>query len=136
MTEKNQTQSPANEAWQNVGRQFRSLGESLAAAFKTTWESEETRQHLEEMQTGLEKMANEIGQAVKEAAESEEGQKIKVEAEKAAQSAQAVGRETMDEMRPHLLNAFRKIRTELDQIITGMEQKKASPETPEVESNE
>jgi hypothetical protein len=129
MTEEKQSQSPASEAWQEVGQQFRSLGESLAAAFKTTWESEETRQHLEKMQGGLAAMVDEISQATKNMADTEEAQKVKAEVKKAAQSAQAAGQQTAEEVRPHLLAAFQKIRTELDQIISRMEQEEPASET-------
>jgi hypothetical protein len=114
-------QKSANEAWDEVGRQFRSLGESLASAFKSTWESEETRQHLEKMQGELEGMATEIAKTTKHIVDSEEGQKIKAEAEKAAQSAQAAGQKTAEELRPQLMEALRKVRSELDQIINQVE---------------
>ena len=129
MTEEKQTQPSASDAWHEVGQQFRALGESLAAAFKTTWESEETRQNMEKMQAGLEDMVDEIDQATKKVVDSEEGQKVKAELEKAAQSAQTAGQEAIEEVRPHLLNAFQKIRTELDQIIARMEQEDVASET-------
>jgi uncharacterized membrane protein YccC len=129
MTEEKQTQPSASDAWQEVGQRFRALGESLATAFKTTWESEETRQHLGKMQAGLEEMVDDISQATKKATDSAEGQKVKAEFEKAAQSARAASQEAIEEARPHLLNAFQKIRTELDQIIARMEQEKPAPET-------
>jgi type IV secretory pathway TrbL component len=128
MNEEKEQQTSAGQAWEDVGRQFRSLGESLASAFKSSWESEETRQHLEKMQTELEAMAAEIARSTKEVVDSEEGQKIKAEVEEAAQSARAAGQETAEELRPHLLDAFRRVRSELDQIITRMEreQKKSA----------
>jgi len=111
MTEEKESQASANETWEEVGQQFRSLGESLASAFKTTWESEETRQHLEKMETGLESIVAEISQAAQKMVDTEEAQKVKAEAEKAAHSAQAAGQQTAEEIRPQLLAAFRKIRT-------------------------
>ena len=129
MTEEKESHSSPGEAWHEVGQQLRSLGESLAPAFKATWEGEETRQHLEKMQEGLEVMAAEIGQITKQAAASEEAQKIKIEMEKAAQSAQTAGQQTVDEVRPQLLSAFRTLRTELDQIINRMEEQKPASET-------
>ena len=59
MTEEQTT----HEAWSEVGRQFQSLGESLAEAFRTAWEDEGNRQQLRDLQTGLEKMANDVAQA-------------------------------------------------------------------------
>jgi hypothetical protein len=121
MSEQKEERTSAGQAWEDVGRQFRSLGESLASAFKSSWEKEETRQHLEKMQVELEAMAAEIGRSTKEVADSEEGQKLRAEVEEAAQTARAAGQQTAEELRPHLLDAFRRVRSELDQIITRLE---------------
>jgi uncharacterized membrane protein YccC len=135
MTEEKEGQASANETWEEVGQQFRALGESLASAFKTTWESEETRQHLEKMETGLESIVEEISQAAQKMADSAEAQKVKAEAEKAAHTAQTAGQQTVKEIRPQLLAAFRKIRTELDQMIKRMEaEEQPDPETTGGES--
>ena len=120
--------SSTDQAWQEVGEQFRSLGQSLAAAFKSTWASEETRQHLDKMQAGFETMADELSQVAKTAAGSVEAQKVKSEVEKAAQSAKSAGEQTVEEVRPQLISAFRTIRAELDQIISRLEHE--PPSTP------
>jgi hypothetical protein len=117
MTEEQTT----HEAWCEVGRQFQALGESLAEAFRTAWEDEGNRQHLREMQAGLEKMVDEIGQAIKEAGESPEGQKAREEAKKAAESAKAAGAKTWQDARPHVLFALRSVNAELQKIISQME---------------
>ena len=74
------------EAWYQVGRQFQALGESLATAFRTAWESEENREHLQDMKAGLEAMVDKVGRAVQEANASPEAQKARREVEKAAES--------------------------------------------------
>ena len=129
MTEEKQDQPSARETWQELGQQFRLLGDNLAAALKATWESEETRRHLAEMQAGLEAMTDELNQTTKKMGDSEEVQRIKVEMERAAQSAKASGKQTMTEIRPHLLATFRQIRGELDRLISRMEQEEAASET-------
>jgi hypothetical protein len=122
MTEQpSENKSTAGQAWEEVGQQFRQLGASLASAFKATWENEDTRQHVEEIQGGLEAIVDEISQATKKVAASEEAEKVKVEVKKAAQSAQVAGQEAIDEVRPELLVVFQRIRAELDQIINRME---------------
>ena len=120
----------ASDAWDEVGQHFKSLGESLASAFSATWHSEETREHLKGMQASLETMVDRISQITKEVSESGEAQKVQAEVEKAAQSAKVAGQEAVEEVRPHLLSAFRKIRAELDQMISRMEQEPAAAESP------
>ena len=53
ITEKTEKQT-TDEAWRQVGRQFQTLGESLAEAVRTAWKSEGTRRHVQNMQDGLE----------------------------------------------------------------------------------
>ncbi len=46
-------QQPPAESWQEVGRQFQTMGEGLATVFRTAWEKEENRQHIKDMENGL-----------------------------------------------------------------------------------
>jgi hypothetical protein len=120
----------SDDAWREVGRQFQALGESLATAFRTAWESEENRQHLESMKTGLEAMVNQVGQAIQEASTSPQGQQVRQEVKKAAESARAAGAQTLQDAQPHLLSALRQINAEIQKVISRMEQKPAAPEDP------
>lgn len=112
-----------DEGWDAVGRQFRALGESVAHAFRAAWENEENRQHLRDLQSGLESMANQVGQAVSAAAASPEGQKLRAEAEQAAVSAREAGKQALEDSRPYLLSALRQVNEELDKLIRRMEEK-------------
>lgn len=112
----------AHETWYEVGNQFRVLGESLAQAFRTAWEDEGNRQQLRDMQSGLEAMIGEIGQAMREVGASPEGQQARREAEKAVESARAAGNKALREIRPHLLSALRQVDQELQEMIGRMEE--------------
>lgn len=109
------------EAWR-VARQFKALGEGLAQALRTAWESEEARQHADDLQAGLESLLKQIGQAVKEAAASAEGQRMREEARRTAESARAAGQQTWQSARPHLLNALRQLDAELQKLISRLEE--------------
>jgi len=117
MTEEQTT----HDAWSQVGKQFQSLGESLAEAFRTAWEDEGNRQQLRDLQAGLEKMADDVARAVREAGESPEGQKVHQEVKKAAGSARAAGETAWQDARPHVLSALRSVDAELQKIISRME---------------
>ena len=127
MTEKTEKQT-TDEAWREVGRQFQALGESLAEAFRTAWESEENRRHVENMQEGLEAMIEQVGQALKEADASPEAQKIRGEAEKATESLRAAGEQTWQEVRPHLLSALDQINAQLQKMIGRLKEEEPAPE--------
>ena len=106
-----------NEGWQEVGRQFKALGESLAAALRAGWENEENRTRLQDMQTGLESLVSEVGQAIQETVESPEAGHVKAEAQKAANTVAGVLDETTAEVRPQLVSALRQVNSELQKVI-------------------
>jgi hypothetical protein len=132
MTEKTDKQT-TEEAWREVGKQFQTLGESLAEAFRTAWESEENRRHVQNMQEGLEAMVDHVGRAMKEASASPKGEKIRGEAERAAESLRAAGEQTWQEARPHLLSALTQINAELQKMIARLKEESAS-EAPAAEA--
>ena len=109
------------ETWREVGDQFKALGESLATAFRTAWEKEETREHVRGMKEGLEAMVEQVGRAIEEASASVEGQKMREELERAAESARAAGDKTLQDARPHLISALDTVNAELQKLIRRME---------------
>ena len=132
MTENTEKQV-TDEAWRQVGQQFQTLGESLAETLRTAWESEETRRHVQNMQGGLEAMVNRVDQALKEAIASPQGEKLRTEADKAAESLQAAGEQTWQEVSPHLLSALSQINAELQKMIGRLKGKGVTSETPAAE---
>ena len=114
------TQS-SQDAWQEVGRQVQTLGDSLANAFRTAWQDEENRQRLEEMRSGVESMVSEVGQVLRDYAASPEGEQVKSDVKKAAENLKSAGEQTMTEVRPHLLSALRQVNSELQRMIDRME---------------
>lgn len=119
---------PTTEAWRDVGKQFEALGNSLAAALRAAWHDESTQRGLREMQTGLETMVNQVSQAVKEAAESPDGQKVRTEAERAAQSLRSASEKTWQETKPQVVSALRQFNAELQKAISRLDESK--PDTP------
>lgn len=124
MTEDTEKQ-PTEEAWREVGRQFQTLGESLAEAFRSAWESEETRKHVENMQGGLKAMVNKLDEALKEASATPAAEKLRAEAEKTAESLREAGEKTWQEARPHLMSALEQVNAELQKLIGRLK----APET-------
>jgi len=115
----------AQEAWREVGEHLEALGESLAQAIRTAWEKEDTQQQLESVQGTLRNMADAIDREISEASRSPEAERIREEAEKAAESARSAGRQTWTEARPHVLSALTRVNAELEQLIEGMQREQA-----------
>lgn len=111
------------EAWEEVGRQFQSLGESIAAAFRASAHTAENRQRLEEIRGGLEAMVKDVGQAIKEVSATPEAQQVKHEAGQTAEKLRTAGEETIQDVRPRLVIALRQLNDELQRMIERMEGK-------------
>jgi hypothetical protein len=114
-------QKKTSEAWQEVGRQFKTLGESISQAFRTAWQDEENRRRMEEMRSGLESMVREVGRTIDETAKSPAGQQLRSDAEQAAAKIRDAGEQTVQEIRPHLLDALRQVNAELQKLADRME---------------
>jgi hypothetical protein len=121
-----QTPPAPGDAWRDVGKQFEALGQSLAAAFRAAWESEETRKHTQAMQSGLETMVKEVSRAIQETAASPEGQKARAAARKAAESLRSAGAHTWQEARPHLASTLRQLSADLQKMIVQLEQEESA----------
>lgn len=127
-------QIPA-ESWSEVGKQFKELGQNIAAAFRIAWENEENRQHIKAMREGLESMIVEINELLKQTATIPETLRVREQAQKAAESARLAGQIAFEEARPYLLTALRQLDAELQKLITQMEKEQLSKQAPPVNNH-
>ncbi|MGA9397400.1 MAG: hypothetical protein WBV22_03980 [Anaerolineaceae bacterium] len=111
----------SKESWEEVGRQFEALGRSIANAFSSAWQDPNNRAELEKIKASIKKMADDVEKTVSQAASSEQGQRIKTEAEKAAQSLAESARETYDEVKPQVASALKKAGEELNKLVNRIE---------------
>ncbi len=124
------TSNETTNSWQEVGRQFQALGESLAQAMRASWQHEETQKRVQEMRAGLESMAHDIGKAVEDTANSPEGMKVRADAHRAAESLRTATEQTVQEVRPQLITALQQLNDELQKLINRMGQKETPPTEP------
>lgn len=120
------------ETWSEVGKQFKALGQSIAAAFRIAWEHEENRQHIKAMREGLESMMGEINELLKHTASIPETLRVREQAHKAAESARLAGQIAFEEARPYLLAALRQLDAELQKLIAQMEKEQLSKQASSV----
>lgn len=120
--------STTQSSWGEVGEQFRTLGESIASALRATWEREETRQHVQELQVGLEGLVHNVGQAIDRFGDSSEGQRLRGEAQKATGSARVAGEKAWEDAQPHILSALRQVNAELQKVTGRLEETQAGDE--------
>ncbi|HEX9017540.1 MAG TPA: hypothetical protein VF806_00030, partial [Anaerolineaceae bacterium] len=103
------TETPKGDNWQEVGRQLQELGYSLADAVRAAWAHEETQRRLQEMRTGLESIAHEVGKAIDDTAQSPQGQRVRQNAERAAGTLRDATEQTVQEVRPQLITALEEL---------------------------
>jgi hypothetical protein len=126
----NGPESGQERDWAEIGQHFWVLGESLANVFRAAWQSEENRQQLHKLQTGLQEVAAQMGQTVKEVVESPEFQEARLEVDKATQPAQAAGQRAFHEVQPYLLTGLRQFRSGVDKLISRLEQPASGTDEP------
>ncbi len=134
--EKQTTESAGNrtgtaDSWREVGQQFQALGASLAEALRAAWQSEENRRHLQQMQSGLEAMVNEIGSALQDSTHSPQAQQARSEAARTADTMRQAGEQTFQEIRPQLINALHAVNEELRKLTNRMESANKSEAKPQ-----
>ena len=119
------TEQPPNSkaAWEEVGKQFEALGKSIAGAFGAAWQDPNNRTELEKIKASIKQMADDVENAVSQAANSEKGQQIKTDVEKAAQSLAEGARETYDEVKPQVTSALKQVGDELTRLVNRFEGK-------------
>ncbi len=114
-------QQSTREAWREVGRQFQTLGDSLATAIRAAWQDEGSRQRIEEMRAGVESMVDQVGHVLHEYSNSPQGQQIRSEAKRTADNIRTAGEQTFNDARPHLVSALRQVNNELQRMIDQMD---------------
>ena len=134
-TESQGTQSQQDEsqrqsgstAWNEVGRQFTLLGQTLSDAIRASWHDPENRKRMQAMQGDLQNMAKDVDRAVRDSANSPHVQRARDEANKAASTLRDAGEETVQEVRPHLLAALKQVNEELRKLVDRMENGNSRP---------
>lgn len=124
------TGQSAEQSWREVGKQFEELGATLAQTVRAAWEREDTQQRVQEMQNGLEKMVQEVRGAIDDSMNTPQGQRIREDANRAAASLRTAGEQTVQEVRPQIINALQQLNNELQQWINKMENRTQPPDEP------
>jgi hypothetical protein len=116
-----QARPGTDESWQEVGKQFESLGATLAQALRSTWSRVESNSDAQQVKASLDVLLRDVGKAVEDAAASPDGQKVKAEVHRTAQSLRTAGEQTMEETRPQIISALKTINDELQKLIQKVE---------------
>ena len=120
-----QAEEESTEVWAELGEELKVLGSRLASTVRSVWESEENRKRLQELGSDLEEMVGEVSQAIEARAASAEAQEVRGDIERVAQSARAAGRGALEEARPQLLSALRRVNQELEGLAAKLQEQRS-----------
>ena len=129
-------QTSAADPWNEVGRQFQALGETLGDALRATWEREDNRKYVREISDGLQSMVGEISRAVKDVIGHDNVENIKTEVSKTADTLISAGSQTVEEAKPHLMSALKQVNSELQKMIEKMDKEKKAETSETSETSE
>jgi ElaB/YqjD/DUF883 family membrane-anchored ribosome-binding protein len=116
-----QPKTGTDESWKEVGKQFENLGATLAQALRTTWSKVESNSDAQQVKAGLEALLRDVGKAVEDAVASPDGQKLKEDVNRTAQSLRTAGEQTIEEARPQIISALKQVNDELQKLIQKVE---------------
>ena len=97
-----------------ISEEMKRLGKQLHTTAKAAWESEERREIQAEVISGLNALASEIEKTLKEFRAGPEGQALKAKTRELKEKAQS--EELSKDVRSALLEVFRQINTELENL--------------------
>jgi hypothetical protein len=123
------SQSKANP-WEDVVRDFQSLGRNIASAIQSTLDEEKTKERLQELQTNIETISNQVANSIDEAVHSPKVSSAKKEAEKAVHDARIFGNQAYHEAKPHLVGALESLNRGIEKIIERLNQNDTPPSPP------
>ncbi len=128
MADQKQQPGSSAEAWQEVGQQFKLLGESLSAAIHAAWESEATQQSLRELQTGLRSAVDAVNEmAAKATKPASPPPPLTHEVERFLQVTRKAVAQAGEEERPQLITVLEGVATELQDLVAVLK----TPPPPE-----
>jgi len=121
------TPTKEQKAGSELLQEFQTLGQQLAAAVKSLWESEDSRRLRQQLYEGFTELGQTVDSAVKSAQESEAakqfGEQVKETVDKARTS------DVADKVEQGIVTGLRELNTQISKLVGSLEQK----ETPKAE---
>jgi hypothetical protein len=103
----------------NIADELTKLGQQLAAAARTAWESDERKRLQNDIATGVQRFGQEISATASKAVESDQAKELKTRATRVADDIQKT--DVVEEIRKGLLVGLEAINRELGKLLERME---------------
>lgn len=121
-----ETTSESTHTERSIADELTRLGQQIAAAAKTAWESEERKKLQGEIVTGVQRAGQELTAAVNKVADSEQAQQVRTKAVKLTEDVQKT--DVVEEVRKGILVGLEAINRELGKLLERLETKPGEAE--------
>ena len=135
-TEEETSQQAKANPWEDVVRDFQSLGQNIANAINSSLNEERTRERLRDLQENLDAVSNQVADSIDEAIKSPPVESAKTEVKKAVDEAREFGTKTYGEAKPHLINVLESLNHGIQKIIDRLQESEAQAQSPNEEPPE
>ncbi len=113
------------ETKSNLSEEFRNLGKSMKNFLESAWSSEERQKLQQELESGINELANSISGAAEEFSQSETAQQLKQDWQDLEHRVESG--ELEQKIRTDLKTAFQKASSELDRAARNLSSKDETP---------
>jgi hypothetical protein len=121
------TEEPKVEG-RSIVDELSKLGQQMAYAIKTAWESDDRKKLQAEILDGLQKFGDEVSEALDKAGKSETAQDLRVKAEKVATDARVSG--VAEDVRKGIISGLDVLNQELGKLVEKLEPKDKPVDAP------
>ncbi len=121
----------STDAWDEVGKQFQALGDSLTAAVRASWNDEANQAQINRVQVKLQSMADDLNAYIKEQTDTPRAQKLSDDLKRVSDSVIDAGEKVVEEVRPHVLDAVRDLTASLHKMVNRVEETPDEPPAKE-----
>lgn len=125
------TKKEKSNHWQNIIRDFQTLGQSLVSAIKDILPGDKDKQteQVNEFRDSLENMVNQVVKSIDNAVNSPKVDGVKSEMGKAVKDVKGVGDKVYTESRPQVIKALQTLRDGVQTLIERLEESTTSEKT-------
>lgn len=121
------TSEPEHNPWDDVLKDFQSLGQSITTVVQDALHDEKYKETLKELRHGLENTANQVAKSIDEAVKSSQTEEVKAGVKKATEDVKEVGDKVYSDTKPHLINALQSLNQGIQKLIDRLQAVQAEP---------
>lgn len=111
--------------------ELQSLGQQLATAVKSLWESEDSRRLRQEIGDGFAELGRQMDSAVKSAQDSEAAQQFRGQVKETVEKAKES--DVVDKIEEGLATGLRELNAQISKLVSSLEDKPSVEGEPEAE---